>query len=247
MSRVIKIIVTGEYEDLDSRFPVELGHQGKPFEWMPIKVLNFEKLLVDVEALKHKLEKAPDWILFTSQRSVRFWSELLMEAGIDFPIETQVACIGEKTAEAANQDGFTPDFYPTEPGTEKFLEEFADLISNNSIKPTVLIPMAEGGRTLVADKLREWGCEVELLPLYRTMAREDIARDLTQEELALSSLILFTSPSSVDAFLKVFSIPDGVRVAAIGKFTSDHLNQIGLQEHALLPGSNFERMGELLC
>lgn len=247
MSRVIRIVVTGEYEDLDSRFPVELGHLGKPLEWLPIKVLNFEKLPVDTEALKSRLEKAPDWILFTSQRSVRFWSELLMEAGIDFPIETQVACIGEKTAEAANQDGFTPDFYPTEPGTEKFLEEFSDLISNNSIKPTVLIPMAEGGRTLVAEKLSEWGCEVEILPLYRTTARDDIARDMTQEDLALSTLILFTSPTSVDAFLKAFSIPEGVKVAAIGKFTSDHLNQIGIKEHSILPGSNFERVGELLC
>ena len=56
-------------------------------------------------------EKPFDWIIFTSVRAVRFWSDFLLEQGIDFPIETQVACIGETTAHAAEMDGILPIFF----------------------------------------------------------------------------------------------------------------------------------------
>lgn len=243
----IKILVTGEYSDLDARFPSELGHLGRPLEWVTLPVLRFERLAVDEELLKHTCENPPDWIVFTSSRSVQFWSECLMEVGQDFPIQTQVACIGERTAEAAGNDGFSPDFYPTEPGTEKFLEEFEDLLSNNSIKPTILIPMAQGGRTLLAEKLRELGCTVTVLPLYRTLPREDVTDYLRQNDLNDMSLILFTSPSSVDAFTQHFEIPEGVKVGSIGRFTSEHLDRKGLADHSVLPAGDFERVGEILC
>ncbi len=242
----IRIIVTGEYQDLDSKFPSELGHRGTPLEWIAVPVLRFERLPVSPELVRNLEEHPSDWILFTSQRSVHYWAELLMELGIDFPVQTQVACIGEKTAEAASQDGFTPDFYPTEPGSEKFLEEFEDLLSNSQIKPSVFIPMAEGGRPLISDRLKTLGCSVTVLPLYKTFPRDDIGRFLTQEDIAKSSMILFTSPSSVDAFVRQFSIPEGVAVGSIGRFTSEHLQKKGISSQ-LLPEGDFERIGEILC
>lgn len=242
----IRIVVTGEGDDLDRKLPTELGYNGLPLEWITVPVLKFEKLKVDEDSVKAQLSPPPDWIIFTSTRAVRFWSELLLQIGADFPLETQVACIGEKTAEAANQDGFTPDFYPTEPGSEKFLEEFEDLISNNSIKPRVLMPTAEGGRTMIPERLKELGCTVTTIPLYRTLAREDVGRVVSQEEIGRSSMIVFTSPSSVDAFIKNFSIPEDILVASLGKFTSDHLAGRGI-ENRIVPAGDFERVGELLC
>jgi uroporphyrinogen-III synthase len=242
----IRILVTGEYEDLDSRFPSELGHNGNALEWVPLAVLRFERLAVNSEIVKELVENPVDWIFFTSQRSVQFWAEVLMEQGVDFPLETQVACIGEKTAEAANRDGFTPDFYPTEPGTEKFLEEFEDLLGNNSVKPRIFIPMAEGARTTIRDRLRELGCDVTTVPLYRTLPREDLSRDMSQAEVEKSHLILFTSPSSVDAFTNCFTIPDEMLIGSLGKFTADYLTQKGFRGHRVLPEGDFERIGELL-
>lgn len=242
----IRIVVTGEREDLDRKLPSELGYNGLPLEWITVPVLKFEKLNVDEEAVKGQLTPPPDWIIFTSTRAVTFWSELLLQLGLDFPLETQVACIGEKTAEAANQDGFTPDFYPTEPGSEKFLEEFEDLISNNLAKPRVFMPTAEGGRAMIPERLKELGCAVTTLPLYRTMAREDVGRVVSQEEIKKSSMIVFTSPSSVDAFIKNFSIPEDILVASLGKYTSDHLAGRGI-ENRIVPAGDFERVGELLC
>ena len=247
--RPIRIVVTGEHEDLESGFPGELGHQGNALEWIPLSVLRFERLPVEKDWLEALLKNPPDWIVFTSPRSVEFFSDILMEAGLDFPIQTQVGCIGGRTAEAASNDGFTPDFYPTEPGTEKFLEEFADLVSNNSLKPSVFIPMAESGRTALKKGLSDMGCRVTILPLYRTYPRPpaEILARLSQKELDASALIVFTSPSSFDAFRSCYVIPEGVRTGAIGQFTSRHLTQAGLADHKILPQGDFENVGDLLC
>src|SRR4051812_45839061 len=105
LQSTIRIIVTGDHQDFDSRFPSELGHQGRPLEWISLPVLRFERLAVDRNILEQVTERPFDWIVFTSPRSVNFWSEVLLENGLDFPVETQVACIGIKTAEFANNDG----------------------------------------------------------------------------------------------------------------------------------------------
>jgi len=244
-ARSIRILVTGEREDLDHRLPSELGFNGLSLEWISLPLLRFERLTVDAEVIENALAIPPEWIIFTSIRTVTFWSELLMETGVDFPLESQVACIGETTAEAANQDGFTPDFYPTEPGSEKFLEEFEHLLSNNSVKPRVLIPISESGRGLIALRLKELGCTVTTLPIYRTIAREDAGRWISQEQIAKSSMIIFTSPSSVDAFLQNFSVPENISVACLGKYTSEYLSKKGLKNR-IVPGGDFERVGELL-
>lgn len=243
----IRVIVTGETEDLDSRFPSELGYHGRPIEWVPVPVLEFERVSVDGEKLRDILALPPDWILFTSQRTVQFFADLLVQEGLDFPLETQVGCIGERTAEVAQMDGFTPDFYPVEPGSEKFLEEFEDLLSNNSIKPHVFIPIAERGRTLIADRLRELGCEVTSLPIYRSSPRKDIKKNLSEEELQSASLIIFTSPSSAEAFLAEFKIPEYVRVATLGSFTAHFLKSKGVENYRVLPQGNFENVAEVLC
>ena len=94
----LRIIITGEHEDLAARCPTRLVRDGRPLQWVELPVLRFEKLPVDPAVIDELVKKPVDWILFTSTRSVRFWAETLMEKGVDFPVETQVACIGEHTA-----------------------------------------------------------------------------------------------------------------------------------------------------
>lgn len=245
-SPAIKILVTGDHEDLNSRFPSELGHRGQPLEWISIPVFSYERLQVDPDILKALDGDPPDWLIFTSQRSVGFWVDLLLEHGMSFPTQTQVAAIGQRTAEIANQEGFTPDFYPTEPGTEKFLEEFQDLLSNTYIKPYVFIPMAEGGRTTLRDELSNIGCRVKWVSLYRSVPKEDLLETVSQNDVDSADIILFTSPNSVDVFKSHFKIPKKVQVASIGRYTLEHLSKMGIKAERL-PDGDFERIGELLC
>jgi len=245
MGRTIKIVVTGENRDLEENIPSSNMDPEVTFHWVQWPVLEFKKLSVGPEVLSRVVEKPFEWIIFTSPRAVRFWTETMVEAGLDFPLETQVACIGESTSEVAGGDGYTPDFYPTEPGSEKFLEEFEDLVSNNTQKPTILIPMAEGGRVKIAERLSELGCSVTVVPLYKTQTRSNLSSSIPNGSLEGVGALVFTSPSSVEAVLSVASIPQSAKVIAIGTFTQDHLNKRGISSH-LLPGSSFERIGEVL-
>lgn len=242
----IRILVTGEQDDLEARFPAELGFRGTPLEWVAVPVLKFERLPVDADQISKLLENPAEWIIFTSPRGVRFWSDLLMEHGQQAPVEVRVACIGQKTAEVAHQEGFTPDFVPLQPGSEGFLESFLKLLKDASVKPSVFIPTAEGGRTMIREALEEFGCKVETLPIYRSVPRPDLHESLSQAELGEARAILFTSPSSVDAFIRVFTIPEGIQIFSIGKFTGDHLRRVGFQDTRTLPQGDFERIGEIL-
>jgi uroporphyrinogen-III synthase len=242
----LRILITGEHDEPAGSFPVALPGDGTRLEWHSLPVLRFEKLHADPDIVERLIRKPVEWIVFSSPRAVRFWSEVLLEHGYDFPTETQVACIGEKTAEVAGEDGFTPDFYPTEPGTEKFLEEFEELVANNPIKPTVFIPMAEGGRLTIRNRLRELGCEVTSMAIYRTLPREDLRQAFSEEELENTALVLFTSPSSVDAFTDVFRIPPQVKIASLGHYTARHLELKGFSDQRMLPAGDFQRIGEVL-
>jgi len=241
-----KIIVTGEHNDSGNRYPSS-DKFGNTLLWQEVPVLNFERLPVDEKLVTEMAKKPFDWIIFTSVRAVRFWSEILLEHNTDFPVETQVACIGETTAHAAEMDGYTPDFFPTEPGSEIFLEEFEDLLSNRSEKPRVLIPAALGGRTTISDRLRMLGCEVVRLPIYKTTPRDDISAHLSQKDLEEAALVLFTSPSSVDAVSALFELNTKVTVGSMGTFTSDHLNKKGISKVLVLPEGDFQKVGDILC
>lgn len=241
-----KIIVTGEHNDSGNRYP-SVDRLGNTLLWQEVPVLDFERLAIERTFFDQMVQKPFDWIIFTSVRSVRFWSELLLENGMDFPIETQVACIGETTAHAAEMDGYHPDFYPTEPGSEVFLEEFEDLLSNRSDKPRVLVPAALGGRTTISDRLRSLGCEVVRLPVYQTKPRADIKTHLSQKDLDEAALVLFTSPSSVDAVSALFDIHNKVKVGSMGSFTKTHLELKGISKVLLLPEGDFQKVGDILC
>lgn len=245
--RAYRIILTGEREDLYSRVPLENPRDGVPLEWVQVPVLDFEKIPVDKEVLKQAVDNPFEWVLFTSSRAVKFFREELDRHGLKMPEYTQVACIGEQTARVAAEYGFQPDFYPKEAGSEKFLDGFEQMWAENSRIPRILLPMAESGRATVRDRLTDLGCCVLWIPLYRTKSRENAGRFLPEQDLKDAELVLFTSPSSVDAFLSTFSLPSGIKIGAIGGYTAASLEKRGIHDIRTLPEADFRKIDELLC
>ena len=241
----LKILVTGDRARSRDRSALPLQLDSRPVEWLEVPVLTFKPLPVAAETLQRLADQPADWIFFTSPRAVRFWGEAWMEMGNDFPTATQVACIGDVTAEAASQDGFTADFCPSEPGSEKFLEEFEAVLADMNQKPRIVIPMAQGGWLTIAQRLSELGCAVEVIPLYRSEPRADVGMSLTQKEVAAVDGFLFTSPSSVEAFLSHFQVGPRAKVFAIGSYTESALVKHGLGQVKKIPGSDINRIKEV--
>lgn len=245
MNGSLSIFVTGEHlEPGGGGLPTSLG--ARPLEWISLPVLEFRRLPVPHEILRRCVDDPFGWIVFSSPRGVEFWSESLIENQIDFPLETQVACMGEGTATAAEFDGFTPDFFPTEPGTEGFLSEFESLLVNNLIKPSILLPSAENGRTALREKLAELGCEIVWFALYQTKARKDLKSVVEKIHRVESGVLVFTSPSSVDALLDETTLPPAIStVVAMGEYTADRLRGRGLIPR-ILPSADLSRLQEIL-
>ena len=243
MKESFRVLVTGDHDDLNTRYPVLQNNENveKRVDWVSLSVLDFERLPIEQSLLSRVCENPFEWILFTSPRAVTFWNEVLLEESVDFPIETQVACIGESTAEKAALDGYTPDFYPTESGSEGFLAEFESLVLTNERRPSIFIPMAESGRTLLKERLGELGCEVVTAPLYRTVPKTNLQAETPKELFQNLDALVFTSPSSAEAFLNAFTLPSLVPVISMGRFTSSFLDEKQIK-HVRLPESNFEKL-----
>ncbi len=240
--KAVKILVTGDRDK--AKLPPTLGEGKAAIEWLELPVLEFEALPVASETLEALAKNPVDWIIFTSARAVRFWSEAWMDAGEDFPTETKVACVGQVTANAATQDGLDSDFFPSEPGSDRFLAEFEAVLAEAGRKPRVAIPMAEGGRTKIAERLKELGCLVQVIPLYRTRMKADLGNALSPEQIESLNGLLFTSPSSVEAYLSYFTVPKAAQLFAIGTFTESALVEHGLSA-SLVPGGDLQRIGEV--
>ncbi len=240
-----RILITGDKQDLASRLPKQSAHTS--LEWIPVPVLQFEAIPVSKMALSRLSEVPVDWIIFTSPRAVRFWSQALLNEGYEMHTDTKVACIGERTALAADTDGFTPDFFPLLPGTEEFLAEFELTLKAQRRPATIIVPSAEKGRGDLQKSLLALGCQVLTLPVYRTKPIKNIQVPLTSEELADLDLLFFTSPSSVKAFTAQVPLPAGVPIGCLGTYTATHLKKMGVSSPRILPSADYERIGELLC
>ena len=91
----------------------------------------------------------------------------------------------------------------------------------------MLIARAERAREVLPDALRSRGADVEILPLYRTVAEplDDVAR-----RAALGAdYITFTSASAVRFFVEAAGRPERAQIVSIGPITSGALRDHGLE------------------
>jgi uroporphyrinogen III methyltransferase/synthase len=133
-----------------------------------------------------------------------------------------VAAIGPGTARALRERGVEPDVVPERAVAEGLVEALRDVPVHRA-----LIARAAEGRDLLPDALRERGAEVDLLPLYETVAEP--LDDATRAAAAAADYLLFTSASSVRFFARAAGdgALRGPRLASIGPATSAALREHG--------------------
>lgn len=181
--------------------------------------------IVNVETLQEVAAKLKDgdWLVFSSSSAVRHFLERLSR--VMLPKVLRVAAIGKHTASAIVPFGFEVEFVPKVANSEGFVAEFSACQAGAS-RGRFILPMAKGGRTLIADSLRERGHVVLPLPVYES---RPATGEAVEAALAIDyDAAVFSSPSAV----KVFSELQGrwpSRVVAIGETTRRALEDIGVQ------------------
>jgi uroporphyrinogen III methyltransferase/synthase len=152
-----------------------------------------------------------DWLVFTSANGVRFFFKRLNALGSDARTlaSVKIATIGKTTAESLAEFGIVADMVPATESSAGLLEKFNSIDIKNK---KFLLPQSDIASAALPDGLVDMGAEIEKLTIYKTVEIEppDVDFDYIDQ-------ILFTSGSTVRAFVKKFGPPPPhIKVYALG-------------------------------
>ena len=163
-----------------------------------------------------------DWIIFTSANGVEKFFERLKVHGLDSRALNKVAAIGSSTAEKLLNFGILADVVP-----KNFVaESLADALKNFVTGKKVLIARAEVAREILPDTLKNFGADVTIAPVYKTLPEKVTDIDFDSIDLAT-----FTSSSTVENFVAAYGVNALKKFpsAAIGTITAQTLKKFGVE------------------
>jgi uroporphyrinogen III methyltransferase/synthase len=159
-----------------------------------------------------------DWLIFTSRYGVRAFFELCRRQQWDIRTLSglRIASIGRTTSSELARHGIYPDLQPLNESAEGLAQAFAAQVKTPQ---QVLLPRSDRGLNGLPDALTAQGHIVASIPVYRNRPCDASPVDLSRFEQ-----IIFTSPSGVDAFIRLYgALPEGVLLTAKGKTTGNKL------------------------
>jgi uroporphyrinogen III methyltransferase / synthase len=167
-----------------------------------------------------------DLVCLTSPNGVRILFDRLEAAGEDARAfaGTTVAAIGPGTAAALRGRGIDADVIPERSTAEGLLEALAGRPARRA-----LVARAREARDTLPDGLRERGAEVDVLPLYETLAEPLSPEQI--DAVAGADYVTFTSSSTVKNLVAQTGSErlDHPRLLSIGPVTSATLREHGLE------------------
>ena len=173
-------------------------------------------------------------IIFTSVNGVACFFDRLADAGLDaraIPQSATIVSVGPATVDALGKHGICTDVVPERYIAEGILQSLAD----REIAGTrILLARPREGRDALVDGLVGRGAEVDLLPLYETLAEEPTRTEI--EHALTADAVTFTASSTVTSFHRALAPADrerltGLRFYSIGPATSATARELGLTVH----------------
>src|SRR5690606_18917018 len=158
--------------------------------------------------------KYVDWIFFGSKNSIENFFRLEPRLGK----RTKFAVIGRGSEEMLRQFGHAPDFSGERLGIN--MEQIAAEFANIAAGTTVLIPRAKDSletiqRSLTADT------KIINLPVYQTHIDTNVSK-------SNADVLIFTSPSNVEAYFVDNLVDPGQKIICIGRSTAKKIEELGL-------------------
>jgi len=156
-----------------------------------------------------------DWIFFSSKNAIEHFFKLGAEIGK----KTKLGVIGRASEETLRRYGRIPDFNGEEEGidTADIATEFAQ-IANGA---TVLFPGAKDSMRTVQKALSD-DTKIIDLPVYETVMEDDV-------EQSMAEVLIFTSPSNVEAYFAENLLEPGQKVICIGRSTGKKFDEMGVK------------------
>jgi uroporphyrinogen-III synthase/uroporphyrinogen III methyltransferase/synthase len=172
-----------------------------------------------------------DWLILTSANAVRAIAERAAELCIALiqPAGMRVAAVGEGTAAAAREAGFSLTFVPESYVAESLL----DGLAGQGAGKRILLARAAAARDLIPDALHAAGAQVDVVDAYRNFMPEAAPGQLRQALAEGIDAATFTSSSSVTHLARAAHAAgilwpfDKIPAISIGPITSGTLRELG--------------------
>jgi hydroxymethylbilane synthase len=153
-----------------------------------------------------------DWIFFSSRNGVEFFFKLkpTLSKKIKFGV------VGRGSEDALRRYGYLADYVGESGDIKEVAEDFASLVSGQ----IVLFPRAQDSLLTIQKSLSP-DTKIVDLPIYETVIAEDTDK-------TFADVLIFTSPSNVDAYFTNNLLDPGQKVIAIGSSTGKKFEDMGV-------------------
>ena len=157
--------------------------------------------------------KKVDWIFFNSKNAIDYFFQLKPE----LPSPIKLGVIGRGSEDALRRHGKTPDFSGERKGIDivNIANEFAEIAKNTS----VLFPQAKDSLRTVQRALFPETKIIEL-PIYETIMEKHVKE-------AEADVLIFTSPSNVEAYFSKHLLQPNQKVICLGKSSGEKAQEMG--------------------
>jgi len=166
-----------------------------------------------INKLDSYILKHIDWIFFSSKNAVEYFFEL----NPLLPKDVKFGVMGSGSEEMLRRKGHFTAYVGESTDTSEVAADFAELVKGQ----TVLFPGAEGSLKSIQQGLSA-DTKVIDLPVYETVLEEDV-------EASGAEVLVFTSPSNVDAYFAENLLDPYQKVVAIGKSTGKKFDEMGVK------------------
>lgn len=167
------------------------------------------------------------WIFFSSPRAFNFFA---LKADFSLLQEKRIACVGRKTAEHIQSKGLVCDFIGQKSGE---VDEVAKHLKSLVKEDTILFPISQRSNQSMQKVLKPSQC-INLV-VYHTLEKH---LQLKQQP----NLLVFTSPSNAEAYLKHNTINPTQKIIAWGSTTKAYLESKGYTSAFQLEESSIESL-----
>jgi len=172
------------------------------------------RIFPTINKLDSFILKRADWIFFNSRNAIEHFFKLE-------PLilkKTKIAVLGRGSEETLRKFNRTADFTGDHLGinTEGIGSEFAKLVDGQ----TVLFPRAEGSLQTIRKALTE-NTKIIDMPIYETVIEEEVDK-------SNADVLIFTSPSNVEAYFRENLVDPGQKIICIGNSTAKVISEMGL-------------------
>ncbi len=179
--------------------------------------------LENKDQLRTKISRLKEFqnLLFTSRNTVHYFFEEMLQTGIDCRHlrEMKIFSIGKTTSQELLKHGIIADFQAENEDSAGVVEMFR----KHQISGHVLVPRSDLALEIIPKGLKDIGLSVETVIAYRNTMPEAVRK----VDLNSVDVIVFSSPSCVENFLKVYGkIPLDKRILVRGVTTYSYLQSI---------------------